>query len=181
MKKETQDWVAPNDVEPKPADNENLQQQRVAIKIKMCCDCNSRHLQEACPLRNPLIVVNDSIIYEQWFGHRDQNGWTSAVIVSAASDGEERKPLIGGGNRQSFAEASLPNCLCLRVCDPEHGQGVVALTVLQAYTQFGPIVGQPIREMDIPDDFNMKDIWEVCIHIFCIIECVRVLNFPHCT
>jgi hypothetical protein len=27
-------------------------------------------------------------------------------------------------------------------------------------------VGQPIKEMDIPDDFSMKDIWEVRLRSF---------------
>ncbi|XP_047111747.1 uncharacterized protein LOC124788521 [Schistocerca piceifrons] len=137
--------------------------QRVAIRIKMCGDCNSRHLLEACPLRSPQTIVSDSVIYKQWFDHREQSERTSAVIVSNPCDGEERKPTIleGRSGHQSYAEASLPVSLTLKMCNAEHGLSVVALTHIQPFTQFGPLVGQAIREMDIPDDFNMKDIWEI--------------------
>jgi hypothetical protein len=52
------------------------------------------------------------------------------------------------------------------VCDPTHGLSVVTRCNLKQYTQFGPLVGQPIKEMDIPDDFSMKDIWEVRLTSF---------------
>lgn len=64
-------------------------------------------------------------------------------------------------SKGQFAEASLPPGLELRLIDAEHGQSVISRRHWSRYTQFGPLVGVPIREMDIPDDFNMKDIWEV--------------------
>jgi hypothetical protein len=46
--------------------------------------------------------------------------------------------------------------------DSTHGLSVIAKCPIARYTQFGPLIGERIREMDIPDDFNMRDIWEVC-------------------
>jgi hypothetical protein len=76
--------------------------------------------------------------------------------------------------RLSFAEASLPVGLELQVCDPTHGLSVVTRCYLRQYTQFGPLVGQPVKEMDIPDDFNMKDIWEVSLRSFVSAEISRI-------
>ncbi|KAK8737808.1 hypothetical protein OTU49_004254, partial [Cherax quadricarinatus] len=38
---------------------------------------------------------------------------------------------------------------------------VVARAALTRYTQLGPVVGVPVRERDIPDDFCMVNLWEV--------------------
>lgn len=72
----------------------------------------------------------------------------------------------GGGNAESelaksFAEASLPACLELRVLDAKHGATAVARESVQAFTQFGPLIGHPLREMEIPDDSTMEHVWEV--------------------
>ncbi|PSN33065.1 hypothetical protein C0J52_14152 [Blattella germanica] len=181
-------------------------QQRVAIRIKLCCDCNSRHLQDACPLRNPAIIIADAVIYGQWQSDKrtncdekcvtshpeSVNGVISMInseleVSDKTTDGEslliqtqsDSIPENSNMNlkrengfppdctdlkppdRLTFAEASLPLGLELQVCDPTHGLSVVARCNLRQYTQFGPLVGQPIKEMDIPDDFSMKDIWEV--------------------
>lgn len=236
--------------------------QRVAIKIKLCCDCNSRHIQDACPLHSPVAVVCDSVIFKQWYdkfqcvkesgkgerttvvvsnieckgervmedcvngaydnsintetvlrctdvtntdgyhvglenrsllsdscteserhfdervnlelnhdyksnlptnfqnscisGNNDANNFSSIIAVNDLEDKH-----LSEGSKSTFAEASLPVGLQLRICDPDHGLSVVTLYRIKQYTQFGPLIGQPIKEMDIPDDFNMKDIWEV--------------------
>lgn len=62
---------------------------------------------------------------------------------------------------KSLAEASLPPCLELRTIDSRHGLSVVASQNIQAFTQFGPLVGQPVFEKEIPDDSTMEHIWEV--------------------
>lgn len=200
-------------------------QQRVAIRIKLCCDCNLRHVQDACPLRNPAIIIGDAVIFGQWQSEKKQvrtkplscdgegtpekhsnaqSDSTNGVIsVNSGEIGGLNKyddrtfleetqgdsiPDLGHSNlkgdstdssecttdvklfsmgtseqRLCFAEASLPVGLELQVCDPAHGLSVVTRCLLRQYTQFGPLVGQPIKEMDIPDDFNMKDIWEVSL------------------
>nr|XP_027238392.1 uncharacterized protein LOC113829420 [Penaeus vannamei] len=38
---------------------------------------------------------------------------------------------------------------------------VVARAPITRYTQLGPVVGAPVRERDIPDDFCMVNLWEV--------------------
>jgi len=210
-----------------PKCNDELQlpnpQQRVAIRIRLCCDCNSRHVQDACPLRNPVIIIGDAVIFGQWQSEKKQartkhlscsgegipeklsnaqSDSTNGVIsvsngeVDGTNKNDNRTfleetqgdsiPELGHPNlkgdstnssecttdvklfsmsasaqRLSFAEASLPVGLELQVCDPTHGLSVVTRCHLRQYTQFGPLVGQPIKEMDIPDDFSMKDIWEV--------------------
>lgn len=203
-------------------------QQRVAIRIKLCCDCNSRHVQDACPLRNPAIIIGDTVIFGQWQNEKKQartkplicNGErTPEELSNARSDSmngvisvnngevnglnkddggtfleetqgdsipELSHPSVKGDStsssesttdvklfsmgasvqRLSFAEESLPVGLELQVCDPTHGPSVVTRCNLKQYTQFGPLVGQPIKEMDIPDDFSMKDIWEVRLRSF---------------
>lgn len=65
------------------------------------------------------------------------------------------------GENLSFAESSLPDHFVLKVVDEEHGQSVFTKKTLSKSTYLGPLVGQKVREMDIPDDFNMKFIWEV--------------------
>lgn len=217
--------ILPVEQGPKCSDELELPhpQQRVAIRIKLCCDCNSRHVQDACPLRNPAIIIGDSVIYGQWQSEKKQvrtkplifNGEETQENVSNTQS-DSRNGMISVSNmeveglskddsgtfleetqgdsilelghpnlkgegtdrsecttdvklfamdasvrRLSFAEASLPVGLELQVCDPSHGLSVVARCHLRQYTQFGPLVGQPIKEMDIPDDFSMKDIWEV--------------------
>jgi hypothetical protein len=65
--------------------------------------------------------------------------------------------------RKSFAEESLPSSMLkLEERDSTHGPSVVAKVILKRLTQFGPLLGERIREMDIADDFNMRDIWEIC-------------------
>ena len=227
-KEQAEEWVG----EQGPKCSEELQppqpQQRVAIRIKLCCDCNSRHLQDACPLRNPTIIIGDAVIFGQWQNEKKlsrtnsccdedgQNNKSSALqdssvngvisvtnseldvtnrsdsgtlLIDMQSDsipddsnmnmkgensysGEctsDTKPFSVSSptqQRLTFAEASLPVGLELQVCDPAHGLSVITRCHLTQYTQFGPLVGQPIKEMDIPDDFSMKDIWEVRIQCF---------------
>ncbi|KAL0270632.1 UNVERIFIED_CONTAM: hypothetical protein PYX00_007979 [Menopon gallinae] len=67
------------------------------------------------------------------------------------------------GENLTFAESSLPEHFTLKVVDEEHGQSVFTKTALSKSTYLGPLIGQKVREMDIPDDFNMKFIWEVNI------------------
>lgn len=87
------------------------------------------------------------------------------------------------GSPGSYSRVSLPPGLALerrlvqppRDTNPEDDVGVVedspppprsmevvvARTSLSRYTQLGPVVGVPVRERDIPDDFSMVNLWEV--------------------
>ncbi|XP_075225747.1 uncharacterized protein LOC142326900 [Lycorma delicatula] len=121
---------------------------RVSITIKLCCDCDSRHLQDGCPLRNPEKVISDSVSFNEW--------------VRSQSPGlQVRDEESSYESQTNFASVSLPDCLELKEIDSDHGFSVIAKQPLPASTQFGPLIGQPIKEMEIPDDFSMKDIWEI--------------------
>lgn len=89
------------------------------------------------------------------------------------------------GSPTSYARTSLPPGLALerRVLPPpsdnnvdsDNDVGVVGVTqipgrqvevvvaraAITRYTQLGPVVGVPVRERDIPDDFCMVNLWEV--------------------
>ncbi|XP_059474897.1 uncharacterized protein LOC132196348 [Neocloeon triangulifer] len=115
-----------------------IESPRVAIKLKLCIECSTRHFQDNCPLHNPDVEVKDDITLSEWVSLPDST-------------------------RKSFAEESLPSALLkLEERDATHGPSVVARVILKRLTQFGPLLAERIREMDIADDFNMRDIWEVC-------------------
>ena len=48
---------------------------------------------------------------------------------------------------------------------PRSMEVVVARASLTRYTQLGPVVGVPVRERDIPDDFSMVNLWEVSVYL----------------
>lgn len=77
---------------------------------------------------------------------------------------------------KSFAQLSLPAPLALEerqggTSGAGLGEGsrtftgtplsVVARLPIKAYTQFGPLQGETILERDVPEDFDMKDLWQV--------------------
>ncbi|XP_054286559.1 uncharacterized protein LOC129002634 [Macrosteles quadrilineatus] len=111
-------------------------EERVAITIRLCSVCEQHHLQEACPVRQPTRMVLDAVSLSEW---------TKAETTKGPS----------------FAEASLPSCLELRVNDSQPGLSVVARQAIQPFVQFGPLVGRCIKEKDIPDDSTMEHIWEL--------------------
>ncbi|XP_022190029.2 uncharacterized protein LOC111048449 [Nilaparvata lugens] len=119
----------------------------LAMTIKVCGDCDSRHAQNSCPLRSPQSVVEDALSWEQYSGESDTS-------EARESDSCETRDV-------SFAHASLPSCLETRVTDSEHGLGVVTRQPVPAFTRFGPLVGRPIKQMEIPDDCSMKHVWEM--------------------
>lgn len=173
-------------VEQSVLENSSGEPQRLAIKIKLCQDCNTRHLQDACPFVITPIRIADAINYIDWLYKHNSNG-----ELQKALDAED--PLSEGytggpnedtfesddetsGNEQSktrndsdetldnrplFAKESLPECLELRATSTDHGLAVFARRSIAKYSKLGPIVGVPVREMDIPDDFTMRHIWEV--------------------
>lgn len=155
----------------------------LAIKIKLCQECNSRHLQDACPLLEPAFTITDSVTLQQWVhahqgneeamkafniadpiaqGYDKDDGFDSDGEESAKSKDTEEKQLIVDSSKPLYARDSLPECLELRMATGEHGLGVfVKGNSVPTYAQFGPLVGKPVQEMDIPDDFPMRHIWEV--------------------
>lgn len=172
---------------------ENLmsEPQRLAIKIKLCQECNNRHLQDACPLITPQYAISDSVSYENWLNKYKENteilkaiksddpmseGYGKVTEDNNESDDEsllseqcktktksqkEEKQLTIDLDRPLYARDSLPECFELKITNSEHGLGIYAKSSVPMHVKLGPLVGQPVREMDIPDDFPMRHIWEV--------------------
>lgn len=177
---------------PDGPDDVTSEPQRLAIKIKLCQECNSRHLQDACPLTTSQYTIVDAIFYEEWLNKHKENAEMMKAITSEdpmsegygrlAYDGfesddesstsseqcktkpkvqREEKQLVVEMDRPLYARDSLPNCLELKITNTDHGLGIYARNPVPMYTKFGPLIGIPVREMDIPDDFSMRHIWEV--------------------
>lgn len=171
-------------------ENQMSEPQRLAIKIKLCQECNNRHLQDACPLITPQYAISDSISYEDWLNKYKENtevvkavklddpmseGY-GKITEDNESDDEsllieqsktkiknqkEEKQLTIDLDRPLYARDSLPECFELKITNSEHGLGIYAKSSVPMHVKLGPLVGQPVREMDIPDDFSMRHIWEV--------------------
>ena len=62
---------------------------------------------------------------------------------------------------KSFAQLSLPGQLQLQERGINRKLGVTAKSAIKASTQFGPLQGEQILLRDIPDDFEMKELWQV--------------------
>jgi hypothetical protein len=62
---------------------------------------------------------------------------------------------------KSFAQLSLPHPLILQERGGSKALGVVAKVTIKEYTEFGPLQGEQILLQDIPDDFEMKELWQV--------------------
>ncbi|XP_018306131.1 uncharacterized protein, partial [Mycetomoellerius zeteki] len=166
--------------------------QRLAIKIKLCQECNSRHLQDACPLTTSQYAIADTISYDKWLSRHKENLEIMKAIASEdpmsegygrlAYDGfesdeesptsneqckakpkmqREEKQLVVEMDRPLYARDSLPDCLELKIANTDHGLGIYAKNPVPMYAKFGPLRGIPVREMDIPDDFSMRHIWEI--------------------
>ena len=69
---------------------------------------------------------------------------------------------------KSFAQLSLPHPLILQERGASKALGVTAKTAIKAYTQFGPLQGEHILLKDIPEDFEMKELWQVSNQV-CIV------------
>ncbi|GAB6029798.1 hypothetical protein CHUAL_005512 [Chamberlinius hualienensis] len=102
-------------------------------KFRSCIYCYQKHMSGYCPLQRPVAVIIDAPV----------------------------SPSLKGSGRRSIAEATMPKILKLVTIDSRHGPSVVAMEALQQYTQFGPLIGQPIDEANIHEDMDLKDIWEL--------------------
>lgn len=57
-------------------------------------------------------------------------------------------------------EPTLPNEFSLRIAEG-HGPSIFSNEPLTIGTELGPLAGTIIREMDVPDDSDLHDIWEI--------------------
>lgn len=185
------------------ADGVITEPQRLAIRIKLCQECNSRHLQDACPLATPQYTITDAITYEEWLCKHQENAEVVKAVKSndpmsegygrVADDGfesddeslqgeqcknkskvqREEKLLSVDTDRPLYARDSLPDCLELRITNSDHGLGIYAKNPVPMYAKLGPLIGISIREMDIPDDFSMRHIWEVLSLLCGLLSVIR--------
>ncbi|KAF7989609.1 hypothetical protein HCN44_008283 [Aphidius gifuensis] len=164
---------------------------RLAIKIKLCENCNTRHTQDACPFESTNNEINDSIKFDDWLKKYKNNVDVKKAILSKnpmsegyensssnkddvfESDDDtniaEKKKLINedkilniDNNKPLYSRESLPNCFELKLTqNTDHGIGIYANKLIPSFTKLGPLIGTPVKEMDIPDDFSMRHIWEI--------------------
>ncbi|CAG9854645.1 unnamed protein product [Phyllotreta striolata] len=125
------------------------------IRIKLCQLCNTHHVQVHCPLNFPHYVVHDAfdpVYWEQKYKLLHEEAQTS----KEKTDNSELELY-----EYSFSVLSLPNSLYLKDTNSTHGTGVFAKIEIEPFTQFGPLIGKTVKEMEIPEDINMKNIWEI--------------------
>nr|CAI5840701.1 unnamed protein product [Callosobruchus analis] len=138
------------------------------IKIRLCHYCNTHHIQDHCPINLPQYNIFDNITLDVWnqnYKALYDNFWNNVKRENRRqSDMTESERL-----KYSFSLVSLPDCLQLADTNPEHGIGVFAKTEIECFTQMGPLVGKRVKEMEIPEDINMKYLWEINVasgHIY---------------
>ncbi|XP_030749206.1 uncharacterized protein LOC115877185 isoform X2 [Sitophilus oryzae] len=127
-------------------------------KFKLCSNCNTKHSDDHCPIYYPILNISDSVSKELWRDkykpiHDNQN---YKNIKCETEEDLDR-------NRFIYSRVSLPSCLNFINTKTNHGLGVVCKTQIQMFTQFGPLIGKSIKEVDIQDDSNMRDIWEIVL------------------
>ncbi|EFA01111.1 hypothetical protein TcasGA2_TC010323 [Tribolium castaneum] len=138
---------------PEPELNETVN--RVALKIKLCYNCNSQHVQDQCPLNYPNFVISDLIDLPSWEEKLQSLQTNNSELIKSEKEDD--------ANQFIFAYVSLPSFLQLMETNTEHGLGVWAKMDIEEFTQFGPLVGKVVKEVDISEDSNMRDIWEIFV------------------
>lgn len=148
--------------------NDDNKDAAFALSPKWCRNCDCKHEQgvEFCPLRKPSQVFSDAVI----------------DFSNKKEEEEQTEQTAGLDLSKSFAQLSLPASLMLAertapdaaaaaaAAGGEAGGagggatrqlGVLARAPLKAFAQFGPLQGEPMLEKDVPEDFDMKDLWQV--------------------
>ncbi|XP_060519982.1 uncharacterized protein LOC132698117 [Cylas formicarius] len=147
-----------NQVDNSKENNEKSPENLAAIRIKHCQNCSTRHIEDHCPINYPHFIVNDNITVDSWNEkYKNIHELESSKSIKAEKDEEVDK------NKFAFARVSLPNVFKFSDTNSSHGLGVVASTQIQPFTQFGPLIGKTIKEVDIQEDSGMKDIWEISL------------------
>lgn len=157
------------------------------LRLKACGECGARHAGGGCPFTRPTQRLPDACSIPS-IPHSPpaQNG----VIVApphrdppTISLEETWRDPQRPGSPSCYARESLPQGLSLEMrpiplpqeSDADDDVGVMGVAPLKArevevvvaakgvgrFTQMGPVVGVPVREKDIPDDFCMVNLWEV--------------------
>ncbi|KRT78674.1 zinc finger protein [Oryctes borbonicus] len=140
-------------------DNNELQ---LTTVVELCNSCGAKHGQNQCLLYAPYYMLHDSITYDNWnLKNRD-------VIMKNKLIIENSEPLEScmqnyDDVKSTFAFLSLPDELCFEDTNTTHGLGVYSRSTLKEFTQMGPLIGKEIKEVDIPEECNMRDLWEIMV------------------
>ncbi|RZB40865.1 uncharacterized protein BDFB_005912 [Asbolus verrucosus] len=144
---------------PKAEDELNDSISRVAIKIKLCQNCSTRHIQDHCPLNYPNFIISDSVSPTDWQDKYQNLHANQSKLVKSEKENDQRNDDV---DKFIFAKISLPSFLQLVETNTMHGLGVAAKIDIQEFTQFGPLIAKVVKEVDISEDSNMRDLWEIC-------------------
>ncbi|XP_018567785.1 uncharacterized protein LOC108908278 [Anoplophora glabripennis] len=127
-------------------------------KFNVCQNCSTCHTKDQCPIYYPHYIVKDSVDYNAWlekYKPAYENQKKSEILNDKESAGLKET------NKYSFAIMSVPNFLSFGETSTNHGKGVFAKNNVEPFSRFGPLIGKIIKEVDIPEDFSMKDLWEI--------------------
>ncbi|XP_055844597.1 uncharacterized protein LOC129910994 isoform X2 [Episyrphus balteatus] len=141
--------------------------------IRSCRECTVMHDYEHCPLRNSVCYIKDTVDLSTWIERKNIEALEKLKTDSQRleGDGTDANELDEDNCSQTsddvrrttltFAEASMPSEFELRNIDA-NTFGVFAKSDIPLLTKLGPIIGKPVQVNDIPDDSNMKTIFEIC-------------------
>ncbi|KAJ8919680.1 hypothetical protein NQ315_006208 [Exocentrus adspersus] len=119
-------------------------------KVNACHHCSTCHIKDQCPIYHPHYVIKDDIDYSDWL-EKYKSAYESTKVDAS----------LGETDKYSYSVLSVPSFVTLRDTGTSHGLGVFASNSIEPFSQFGPLVGKAVKEVDIPEDFNMKDLWEI--------------------
>lgn len=124
------------------------------IKIKTCQHCNTHHFEGNCPVEFPHYVITDALDRNEWI-KKYKPLHEKKFNIANNNKGTDIDHEI---NKYSYSFVSLPDCLSISYVQDE--PRIFANIDLEPFTQFGPLVGKLVKEKDIPEDIEMKYIWE---------------------
>lgn len=136
-----------NTIEENTSVKENLDK----LKIKSCQYCNTHHLEGNCPIEFPHYVITDALDRNEWI-----KKYKSLHDKQCSDDNCDNTN--NESYKYSYSVISLPDCLSLSIVQDDFR--VFAKKDIEPFTQFGPLAGKIVKEKDIPEDIEMKYIWE---------------------
>lgn len=127
-------------------------------KLNVCQSCSTCHAKDQCPINYPHYIIKDSVDYNDWLEKYEP-------IYESQRQNETLNDKDSVGlkeiDKYSYSIMSIPNFLNFGETNTNHGVGVFAKNNIEPFSQFGPLIGKNIKEVDIPEDFSMRDLWEI--------------------
>lgn len=146
-------------------------------KLNVCQRCSTCHKKDQCPINYPHYIIKDNIDYNGWlekYKPVSENKTKSEILND--KDSVSLKVI----DKFSYSIISIPNFLNFGETNTSHGLGVFAKNNIEPFSQFGPLIGKVIKEVDIPEDFSMRDLWEISLeagNIYYNTESVELSNW----